>query len=177
MVLYSHRDGEQKPRPETKKTAPRAQKDEDINMTMTRNITSYTIDHATKAIIFTNKSFLRRANNVGSKEYNEVCGLRHDFPGYQFQKDLRKGIHNNNDGLAYEDMEKHIKDNKTEEEVKKLLEEMKMVRAKHDLDANPYKAVQAWFFEKFPDVKAQKEKEAAAAKAKRAAAKAEKEAK
>lgn len=142
-------------------------------MTMTREISSYYFDHATKAIYFTNASFLRRANKVGSREYSEVCGLRRDFPGYEFKKDLREGITSRNKGLSIDDMKDYISENMSKEEAEKLLDEMAAERAKHSLDSNPYKAVQAWFFEKFPNVKAQKDAEAKLAKAKRAAAKKE----
>lgn len=65
---------------------------------------NYEIDFATKTIIFTNKSFVQRANKEGSKEQMEVMGLRADFPTFKFEKKFTKGISNQNKGLSYEDI-------------------------------------------------------------------------
>lgn len=133
---------------------------------------SYEIDINAKTITFVNASFLNAANKVGSPEYYEILGLRHDFPGFVFAKDLRKGIANYNKDLTYKKMKEHINKNiEDEAAAKALIKEMDQEIAKHSLDAVAYKAVQAWFFTKFPEVKAQRDQAAADAKAKRAAAK------
>ena len=100
-------------------------------------------------------SFLRKASTLGTKEYHEMLQLRRDLPGFQFQKaEAEKKAANKNKNLTYKHMREYIAAIITdEEEVQKMLDQMKKVEALSKVQANPYKYVHDWFVKMFPDYK------------------------
>ena len=100
-------------------------------------------------------SFLRKASTLGTKEYNEMLQLRHDLPGFQFQKaEAEKKTASKYKNLTYKHMREYIAANSADAaEAKAMLDQMKKVEALSKVQANPYKYVHDWFIKQFPECK------------------------
>ena len=98
-------------------------------------------------------SFLRKASTLGTKEYQEMLQLRHDLPGFQFQKaEVEKKTASKYKNLTYKHMREYIAASIAEEaEAKAMLGQMKKVEALSKVQANPYKYVHDWFIKQFPE--------------------------
>ena len=54
-------------------------------------------------------NFLRKASTLGTKEYQEMLQLRHDLPGFQFQKaEVEKKTASKYKNLTYKHMREYI---------------------------------------------------------------------
>ena len=100
-------------------------------------------------------SFLRKASTLGTKEYYEMLQLRHDLPGFQFQKaEVEKKTASKYKNLTYKNMREYIAANFADEaEAKTMLDQMKKVEALSKIQTNPYKYVHDWFIKQFPECK------------------------
>ena len=98
-------------------------------------------------------SFLRKASTLGTKEYYEMFQLRHDLPGFQFQKaEVEKKTASKYKNLIYKHMREYIAASFADEaEAKAMLDQMKKVEALSKVQANPYKYVHDWFIKQFPE--------------------------
>ena len=98
-------------------------------------------------------SFLRKASTLGTKEYQEMLQLRHDLPGFQFQKaEVEKKTASKYKNLTYKHMREYIAASIADEaEAKAMLSQMKKVEALSKVQANPYKYVHDWFIKQFPE--------------------------
>ena len=98
-------------------------------------------------------SFLRKASTLGTKEYQEMLQLRHDLPGFQFQKaEVEKKTASKYKNLTYKHMREYIAASIAEEaEAKAMLGQMKKVEALSKVQTNPYKYVHDWFIKQFPE--------------------------
>ena len=98
-------------------------------------------------------SFLRKASTLGTKEYQEMLQLRHDLPGFQFQKaEVEKKTASKYKNLTYKHMREYIAASIAEEaEAKAMLGQMKKVEALSKVQTNPYKYVHDWCIKQFPE--------------------------
>ena len=98
-------------------------------------------------------NFLRKASTLGTKEYQEMLQLRHDLPGFQFQKaEVEKKTASKYKNLTYKHMREYIAASIAEEaEAKAMLGQMKKVEALSKVQTNPYKYVHDWFIKQFPE--------------------------
>ena len=98
-------------------------------------------------------SFLRKASTLGTKEYQEMLQLRHDLPGFQFQKaEVEKKTASKYKNLTYKHMREYIAASIADEaEAKAMLGQMKKVEALSKVQTNPYKYVHDWFIKQFPE--------------------------
>ena len=98
-------------------------------------------------------NFLRKASTLGTKEYQEMLQLRHDLPGFQFQKaEVEKKTASKYKNLTYKHMREYIAASIAEEaEAKAMLGQMKKVEALSKVQANPYKYVHDWFLKQCPN--------------------------
>ena len=100
-------------------------------------------------------SFLRKASTLGTKEYYEMLQLRHDLPGFQFQKaEVEKKTASKYKNLTYKHMREYIAASFADgAEAKAMLDQMKKVESLSKIQANPYKYVHDWFIKLFPECK------------------------
>ena len=96
-----------------------------------------TIDETTARVT---KAFQRQARIFGTDEYKMWKAYREDFPG---AKMVTKTIKRN---LTYVNMGRYISVNAPQ-----LLEEFEREKDSAKAQENPYRAVLAWFLEKFPN--------------------------
>ncbi len=104
-----------------------------------------TIDETTAQVT---KAFQRQARIFGSDEYKMWKAYREDFPGAKMvtktiKRNANKRTYRN---LTYVNMGRYITVNSPE-----LLEEFENTKAAARAQENPYRAVLAWFLEKFPN--------------------------
>ena len=94
------------------------------------------------------KAFAKKAVIFGTEEYKLWKAYREDFPNAQMvTKTIKKNPNKKtNKNMTYENMVKYIK---TQENAQQLLEEMEKEIQKSKIQSNPYRAVLAWFEEKF----------------------------
>ena len=129
-------------------------------------MTNLTINTKARAIEMT-KKFEKAARRFGSEEYNMLQQARKDYPTYKIatKASANKGKESFK-GLTYEYMEKYIAAH--DDENKTIMAEYEMLRATSDeakaalAEACSYGEIKAWFFEKYPEIKAFHEKRAKA---------------
>ena len=95
------------------------------------------------------KAFAKKAVIFGTEEYKLWKAYREDFPKAQMvTKTIKKNPNKktNNKNMTYENMVAYIK---TQENSKQLLEEMEKQIQMAKVQSNPYRAVLAWFEQKF----------------------------
>lgn len=114
----------------------------------------YDIDYINETITLT-AAFLRKASTLGTPEYKEMIELRRSLPGFHFVKaEATKKTANKNKNLTYKHMREYIADSaESKEAAAALLAEMEKVVALSKIQSNPYKYVQAWFLNQFPECK------------------------
>lgn len=103
-----------------------------------------TIDDNTAQVT---KAFQRQARIFGTKEYETWKAYRQDFPNAQMvtktiKKNSNKRTYRN---LTYVNMARYINVNDPN-----LLEEFENTKVAAKAQENPYRAVLAWFLDKFP---------------------------
>ena len=104
-----------------------------------------TIDETTAQVT---KAFQRQARIFGSDEYKMWKAYREDFPGAKMEtktikRNANKRTYRN---LTYVNMGRYISVNAPQ-----LLEEFEKQKDSAKAQENPYRAVLAWFLEKFPN--------------------------
>lgn len=104
-----------------------------------------TIDETTAQVT---KAFQRQARIFGSDEYKMWKAYREDFPGAKMEtKTIRRNANKRTyRNLTYVNMGRYISVN-----APKLLEEFEKQKDSAKAQENPYRAVLAWFLEKFPN--------------------------
>lgn len=109
----------------------------------------FTIDHVKKEIIVT-KSFLARASQLDTQEFDTVQNLMMILSDYKFVK--RDSIKKNPNkrtyrNLTYKNMEKYIKlmDGSS------ALQEFEKVKKASSIVPSPYAYVKKWFLKTYPD--------------------------
>lgn len=111
------------------------------------------------------KAFAKKAVIFGTEEYKLWKAYREDFPNAQMvTKTIKKNPNKKTTkNMTYENMVKYIK---TQENAQQLLEEMEKEIQKSKIQSNPYRAVLAWFEDKFEDYDSYKQHFEEQAKAK-----------
>lgn len=104
-----------------------------------------TIDETTARVT---KAFQRQARIFGTDEYKMWKAYREDFPGAKMEtktikRNTNKRTYRN---LTYVNMGRYISVNAPQ-----LLEEFEKQKDSAKTQENPYRAVLAWFLEKFPN--------------------------
>ena len=104
-----------------------------------------TIDETTAQVT---KAFQRQARIFGTDEYKMWKAYREDFPGAKMvtktiKRNANKRTYRN---LTYVNMGRYISVNAPQ-----LLEEFEKQKDSAKAQENPYRAVLAWFLEKFPN--------------------------
>ena len=104
-----------------------------------------TIDETTARVT---KAFQRQARIFGTDEYKMWKAYREDFPGAKMEtktikRNTNKRTYRN---LTYVNMGRYISVNAPQ-----LLEEFEREKDSAKAQENPYRAVLAWFLEKFPN--------------------------
>lgn len=104
-----------------------------------------TIDETTARVT---KAFQRQARIFGTDEYKMWKAYRKDFPGAKMEtktikRNANKRTYRN---LTYVNMGRYISVNAPQ-----LLEEFEREKDSAKAQENPYRAVLAWFLEKFPN--------------------------
>ena len=104
-----------------------------------------TIDETTARVT---KAFQRQARIFGTDEYKMWKAYREDFPGAKMEtktikRNANKRTYRN---LTYVNMGRYISVNAPQ-----LLEEFEREKDSAKAQENPYRAVLAWFLEKFPN--------------------------
>lgn len=124
-------------------------------------MTNLTINNKARTIEMT-KKFEKAASRFGSDEYKTLQEARKDYPTYKVVvKSSASKSKESFKGLTYEYMEKYIA---AHDEDKSIMAEYEMLRATSDeakealAEACSYQEIKAWFFEKFPAIKAFHEK-------------------
>ena len=114
----------------------------------------YDIDYINETITLT-AAFLRKASTLGTPEYKEMIELRRSLPSFQFVKaEAAKKTASMNKNLTYQNMREYIANiAESKEAAATLLDEMTKVVALSKIQPNPYKYVQAWFLNQFPECK------------------------
>ena len=126
--------------------------------------TKMTIDYAHKTIICS-KTFLEKASRYGTSQYNELAGIRRDYPDYEIKLSEQDDCRMSMKGLTEDFMEYHIAllNGKNSDAYKAYLERKRLSEAY----TNPYMYLRKWFVEEYPNwdnkedqrQKAKKEKE------------------
>ena len=104
-----------------------------------------TIDETTAQVT---KAFQRQARIFGTDEYKMWKAYREDFPGAKMEtKTIRRNANKRTyRNLTYVNMGRYISVNAPQ-----LLEEFEKQKDSAKAQENPYRAVLAWFLEKFPN--------------------------
>ena len=104
-----------------------------------------TIDETTAQVT---KAFHRQARIFGTDEYKMWKAYREDFPGAKMEtKTIRRNANKRTyRNLTYVNMGRYISVNAPQ-----LLEEFEKQKDSAKAQENPYRAVLAWFLEKFPN--------------------------
>ena len=125
-------------------------------------MTNLTINNKARTIEMT-KKFEKAASRFGSDEYKALQEARKDYPTYKvIVKASTAKSKESFKGLTYEYMEKYIASH--DDERNTIMAEYEMLRgtseeAKEALaEACSYQEIKAWFFGKFPAIKAFHEK-------------------
>lgn len=120
----------------------------------------YDIDFVNETVALTS-AFLRKASTLGTPEYKEMIELRRSLPGFQFVKaEATKKTASKNKNLTYKHMREYITNSaESKEAADALLAEMKKVEGLSKVQINPYKYVQTWFLNQFPEVHPDKNSE------------------
>ena len=121
-------------------------------------MTNLTINNKARTIEMT-KNFEKAASRFGSDEYKMLQEARKDYPAYKavVKASTAKGKESFK-GLTYEYMEKYIAAH--DDEDKTIMAEFEMLRATSDeakealAEACSYQEIKAWFFDKYPAIKA-----------------------
>jgi len=125
-------------------------------------MTNLTINSKARTIEMT-KKFAKAASRFGSDEYRDLQAARRDNPTYKVV--VKTGTSKSKEsfkGLTYDYMERYIAAH--DDENKTIMAEFEMLRgtseeAKEALaEACSYQEIKAWFFGKFPAIKAFHEK-------------------
>lgn len=95
------------------------------------------------------KAFAKKAVIFGTEEYKLWKAYREDFPEAKMvTKTIKKNPEKRtNKNLTYENMAAYIKTNGTNEQLAELKKQVEMSK----IQANPYRAVLAWFLKEFKD--------------------------
>jgi len=115
----------------------------------------YRADFPTETIVLT-KKFAKTASIVGSKDYNTLCRLRKDYPGFKVvvreiaKKEDKANTHKN---LTYQAMKVYIETTITEAEAQaKALTEFANVKVLgKGQTCGAYLFVRDWFLNKYPN--------------------------
>ncbi len=110
----------------------------------------YSYDALTNTLTAT-KSFMNKASQYGTAEYNIIKGLRADNPNMKFEVAERVASKTDNRPVTakYADMEHFIKQFPQEQQ-KNLMERYNKVKALSKTYRSPYKFVLDWFLDYFP---------------------------
>ncbi|HRX09572.1 MAG TPA: hypothetical protein P5559_10505 [Candidatus Limiplasma sp.] len=107
-------------------------------------------DHAQSNITL-DKAFVKKANVIGSKEYEDLVRLRRDYPKYSITvKTIKKKTDKKRHaGLDYDSMGKYIE--LTHGADSPALLAFEHVQALAKTQSGQYAYVKKWFLESFPD--------------------------
>ena len=110
----------------------------------------YSYDALTNTLTAT-KTFMKKASQYGTAEYNIIKGLRADNPNMKFDIIERTATKSEDRPVTakYADMEHFIKQFPQEQQ-KSLLERYNKVKALSKTHRSPYKFVLDWFLDYFP---------------------------
>ena len=110
----------------------------------------YSYDALTNTLTVT-KTFMKKASQYGTSEYNILKGLRADNPNMKFDIIERTATKSEDRPVTakYADMEHFIKQFPQERQ-DSLMERYKKVRALSKTHRSPYKYVLDWFLDYFP---------------------------
>ena len=103
--------------------------------------------------IVASKTFLTKAQNYGSREYEILKQVRKDFPNAnirvkKIKKNPEKETYKN---LTYKKMEEFFE---TTDNYNKYMSEYLIIRKRSKIQRSPYKYVLNWFVSRFPEYKA-----------------------
>ena len=110
----------------------------------------YSYDALTNTLTVT-KTFMKKASQYGTAEYNTIKGLRADNPNMKFDIIERTATKSEERPVTakYADMEHFIKQFPQERQAS-LMERYKKVKALSKTHRSPYKFVLDWFLDYFP---------------------------
>ncbi len=113
------------------------------------------INHTDRTLVM-DRTFAKYASDTRSEEYAHLQQIRRDYPDYRV---VERHIRRNDEkktyaGLTYEYMKRYIKAHGTEEEQKKVLEELeeKILISECHGKAYRYPVIKSWFLEKYPEI-------------------------
>ena len=110
---------------------------------------TYTIDHANKTITIT-KSYSKRANQIGTKEFRELASLHKSYPDYAIQNRTAvvSNTKNTHGGLNLALMKKYLEHCSNSEEA---LKEFETIKTYYAGAKGYYGKVKSWFLNKYPN--------------------------
>ena len=116
-------------------------------------MTAILVDYATRKIILSS-AFVKKAFTPGTAEYEQLCRVRSDFPGFalvtrQFKTNTAQEHYR---GLTYDFMREYISKHEDDAEpVLNELEEKIGISKAHSLSKR-YPTIKGWFLERYPEI-------------------------
>ena len=113
---------------------------------------TYEINFAKKTV-FMSEVFVKKAGCFDTAEFHLRRQMRDALPDFEFRMFEDEGNENgrSHGKLTYDVMRDHIKGTESEENVKKVLEELEIVIAHSKVHRASYLFVKRWFLEKYKE--------------------------